>query len=297
MLSSESKRVSLVFVALLVACQAEPIDSVEMELESEEEFAPDDLVFDTDPVTVTGVRVGTRSESIETPQRPPGLRADGTFDLALVPEWIPVGIRGEVVGYVRKEDIHGMPSTPEELLRAAEPPIYDEDAQVIGKFADGWPRLDDAEFTDFTSEQVSPLQDQDFSLTTQKHSAAWPLPASIYWYLQNWVPAAGYPGECAQHASGTYGSVFFSNSSGWKSWGGNCNSTNTRPPGWLRSRSWSYDVTGWLVSDSGLTSNAGWTHVHQTTIPYSWIQYYWCGRSEYYMSTASVFTSTQFCAS
>jgi hypothetical protein len=284
------KHVSVLFT-LLIACQAEPSDSDELKL-SVVEFEPEDLIFDEDPVTVTGVRIGTKADSIKT-KKPPGLQADGTLNLALVPEWIPVGVRGEVVGYARKADVHYVPSTPEEALHGSEIPIYDEEAEIIGEFENGLPRLD----ADFAIEQRSSSHDLDFPLTLQKFAAAWPLPQTIIWYLQNYVPAVGYPGECARHASGSYGSVFFSNSTGWVSWGGNCNSTNVRPPGWLRSQSWSYDVTGWLMANSGLVANAGWTHVQQTTIPQQAYQYFWCGRSDYWMSVASAWTSTTFCSS
>jgi hypothetical protein len=66
-----------------------------------------------------------------------------------------------------------------------------------------------------------------------------PNPASAVgqYYVYNWVPAPGYPPECAESKlfytqSGNQVNTFAQNFA-TVSWGGNCNLANGRPAGWL----------------------------------------------------------------
>ncbi len=78
-------------------------------------------------------------DSIAGDDPPAGIRDDGSVDLSAVPEWIPVGRDGFVIGFVRSAELYGPPVLPGEPQRPLE--IYDELGDVIGEFRDGLPVL------------------------------------------------------------------------------------------------------------------------------------------------------------
>lgn len=82
-------------------------------------------------------------------------------------------------------------------------------------------------------------------------------------YLTNWLPAPGYPTECAL-AILYFTSPPNSRNNAVISWGGSCNQSNARPPGWLQSNYSGYSG-GLLCANSSWIANADWSSVLDVT--------------------------------
>lgn len=86
---------------------------------------------------------------------PPGVQPDGSRRYEDIPDLVPIGIDGVVVGYVHAVDLYGPPtlswdgsvvSVPMEGfsdLPIFDIPIVDEYGKPIGRFVDGLPVLDE----------------------------------------------------------------------------------------------------------------------------------------------------------
>lgn len=87
-----------------------------------------------------GIHIGDSAELT------PGMRQndDGTIDWSKMPEFVPVGIDGIIVGFLRKDAVgwdgpHFVGDTAPQLF------IYDRSLKVIGSMIDGAPVLTDEE--------------------------------------------------------------------------------------------------------------------------------------------------------
>jgi hypothetical protein len=81
-----------------------------------------------DPETVTGDKIG---DPVDASGSPPGLAADGSFDLTKIPAWISVSKDGVVVGYAKKTDLYSAPDIDQR--GPSEPtPVYDNHGIQIG---------------------------------------------------------------------------------------------------------------------------------------------------------------------
>ena len=67
---------------------------------------------------------------VDSSAAPPGVRPDGSFDLALVPDLIPVSIDGVVVGFIEKSFVYFIPESPDD--ERPSPRLLDRDKNVIG---------------------------------------------------------------------------------------------------------------------------------------------------------------------
>jgi hypothetical protein len=128
--------------------------------------------------------------------------------------------------------------------------------------------------------------------TSIAHADDWPYPTHSETWLQNYVPSGGSIPECARNYHGSYGSLYYTNTNAYMSFGGTCNADNTRPTNWLGA------LTGYRYNGvnyySGWVSNSTWTNVTQVTINRYSPAVAYISQSRYWLSDTSQYSYSSF---
>lgn len=124
---------AVAIVAGLTGCLTQPRD----DLPGRGDVLPPTQFLDpNDPFG--GIHIGDSAD--QNPEMP--VKEDGTIDWSMFPKFVPVGVAGTVVGFLRKDELersgrHGVGDTlPHQF-------IYDRSENVIGSMVDGVPILTD----------------------------------------------------------------------------------------------------------------------------------------------------------
>lgn len=115
------------------------------------------------------------------------------------------------------------------------------------------------------------------------------LSQQVNWELWELLPPNGGIPECYKNVNGSYGSLFYTNTTAWMSLGaGTCATQNTRPKDFLQARSSSFYGQS-LIQDSGWVKNPETSHFVQATVSYGWYANNYSSRSSYKISWDGVY--------